>query len=97
MKKFGFSFITKLLIIIASLAFVPNVSYNQDKGAKTVKSGGAKKSRSKGIGTSYSSRKRSGKKHWNNQDKETRKRMKRAARNAKRRQKGKPMKNNRLV
>jgi hypothetical protein len=73
------------------------MSYNQDKGAKTVKSGGVKKARSKGIGTSYSSRKRSGKKHWNNQDKETRKRMKRAARNAKRRQKGKPMKNNRLV
>lgn len=76
---------------------MPHVPYSQDKGAKTVKSGGGKKGRSKGIKSSYSSRKRSGKKHWNNQDKETKKRMKRAARNAKRRQKGKPMKNNRLV
>ena len=97
MKKFGFSFITKLLIIIASCVFVPVDGYNQDKGAKTVKSGGGKKGKSKGLRSSYSSRKRSGKKHWNNQDKETRKRMKRAAHNAKRRQKGKPMKNNRLV
>lgn len=79
------------------LLFVPDYSSAQDKGAKTVKTGGGKKSKRRTLRSSYSSRKRSGKKHWNNQDKETRKRMKRASKNAKRRQKGKPMKNNRLV
>lgn len=97
MKRKLLSSITKLVIIIASFTLIPSVAYNQDKGAKSVKSGGGSGKKNKGLKSSYSSRKRSGKKHWNNQDKETRKRMKRAAKNAKRRQKGKPMKNNRLV
>lgn len=95
-SKLG-SFITNLLIIIASLVFVQGEGFTQDKGAKSVKTGGSSKKKSKGLKSSYNSRKRSSKRSWNNQDKETRKRMKRAARNAKRRQKGKPMKNNRLV
>lgn len=97
MKNYFSSVITKLVIIIACIAVIPNVAYDQDKGAKSVKSGSGSKGKSKRLKNSYSARKRSGKKHWNNQDKETRKRMKRAAKNAKRRQKGKPMKSNRLV
>lgn len=97
MKNYFSSIITKLVIIIACIAVIPNVAYDQDKGAKSVKSGSGSKGKSKRLKNSYNARKRSGKKHWNNQDKETRKRMKRAAKNAKRRQKGKPMKSNRLV
>lgn len=97
MKKLLRSYITKIIIIIACLLVTPQVAYNQDKGAKSVKSGSGSKNKSKRLKNSYNSRKRVGKKNWNNQDKETRKRMKRAAKNAKRRQKGKPMKSNRLV
>jgi hypothetical protein len=97
MKRKLLSSITKLVIIIASFALIPSVGHSQDKGAKTVKSGGGSGKKNKGLKSSYNSRKRASKKSWNNQDKETRKRMKRAAKNAKRRQKGKPMKNNRLV
>jgi hypothetical protein len=97
MKNTLNSYITKLLIIIACAIVVPHVAYDQDKGAKSVKSGGGSKGKSKRLKNSYNARKRMGKKSWNNQDKETRKRMKRAAKNAKRRQKGKPMKSNRLV
>ncbi|MBK7128125.1 MAG: hypothetical protein IPM74_13150 [Crocinitomicaceae bacterium] len=90
--------LTKLLIIISVTLILPSEGFVQDKGAKSIKSGGGgSRNKSRGLRSSYSSRKRSGRKHWNNQDKETRKRMRRAARNAKRRQKGKPMKNNRLV
>ncbi|MCH2234618.1 MAG: hypothetical protein MK078_10225 [Crocinitomicaceae bacterium] len=94
-RKLGF-LLTKLFIFIAIAAIQPNNVYAQDKGAKSVKSDkGGKKN--KKVKNSYRSRKRSGKRHWSNQDKATRKRMKRAAKNAKRRQKGKSMKNNRLV
>ena len=89
--------ITKLLIIIASLIVMPQTAYVQDKGAKSVKSEKGKSKSKRRTRGSYKQRKRSGKRHWKNQDKVTRKRMKRAAKNAKRRQKGKPMKNNRLV
>ncbi len=97
MKKRLSSILTKLLIIIACVAFIPESGYSQDKGAKSVKSDKGGKRKNKRVKNSYKSRKRSGKKHWRNQDKATRKRMKRAAKNAKRRQKGKPMKNNRLT
>ena len=97
MKNALNSYITKLIIIIACAFVTPQVAYDQDRGAKSVKSGSGSKNKSKRLKNSYNARKRSGKKHWNNQDKETRKRMKRAAKNAKRRQKGKPMKSNRLV
>lgn len=100
MKRLYRSFLTKLLIIIASLIVVPDLGetmYAQDKGAKSVKSGKGKSKSKRSTRGSYKQRKRSSKRHWKNQDKVTRKRMKRAARNAKRRQKGKPMKNNRLV
>jgi uncharacterized protein YxeA len=90
------SILTKILIIIASLFIIPEIGSSQDRGAKSVKSDkGSKKG--KRVRNSYNGRKRTGKKQWKNQDKSTRKRMKRAAKNAKRRQKGKPMKNNRLV
>jgi len=97
MKNYVNSIVTKLTIIIVCFVIIPHEAYNQDKGAKTVKSGSGSKGKSKRLSNSYNARKRSGKRHWNNQDKETRKRMKRAAKNAKRRQKGKPMKSNRLV
>jgi hypothetical protein len=97
MKNYVGSILTKLVIIIACVAVIPSDAFNQDKGAKTVKSGSGSRNKSKRLSNSYNARKRSGKKHWNNQDKETRKRMKRAAKNAKRRQQGKPMKSNRLV
>lgn len=92
MKNRLLSLITKLAIIIACWAVLPNTAISQDKGAKTVKTGKSK-SRSKKIKQG----KRSRKKSYKNQDKATRKRMKRAAKNAKRRQRGKPMKNNRLT
>ena len=96
MKRWLVLLLTKLFIFIALLGVQPNEVYAQDRGAKSVKSdkGGKKNKR---VKNSYRSRKRSGKRHWSNQDKATRKRMKRAAKNAKRRQKGKSMKNNRLV
>ena len=96
MKRRLFNILTKLLIFIALYTVTPTQTFAQDKGAKSVKSdrGGKKK---KKVKNSYRSRKRAGKRHWSNQDKATRKRMKRAAKNAKRRQKGKSMKNNRLV
>lgn len=97
MKRRLLSLITKIAIFIACLLFVQPDGFSQDRGARSKKTGGGSIKRNKGLKSSYSSRKRSGKRHWNNQDKETRKRMKRAARNAKRRQQGKPMKNNRLV
>ena len=97
MKRNLLSLLTKLLIIIASFAITPNVVHAQDKGAKSVKSEKGKKKGKKNARGSFRQRKRTSKRHWKNQDKATRKRMKRAAHNAKRRQKGKPMKNNRLV
>ena len=97
MKRSLSSILTKLLIIIACTAFIPEVGLTQDKGAKSVKSNKGGKNKNKRVKNSYKSRKRNGKKHWRNQDKATRKRMKRAAKNARRRQQGKPMKNNRLT
>jgi len=96
MKDKFVSILTKIFVFIVFFIVVPNVSFAQDKGAKTVKtkSKGKKSKRTKG---SYNARKRASKRSWGNQNKATRKRMKRAAKNAKRRQKGKSMKNNRLV
>lgn len=92
MKSGLLSIITKVAIFIACITVVPSMTFGQDKGAKTVKSGKSN-SRSKKIKQG----KRNRKKTYKNQDKATRKRMKRAAKNAKRRQRGKPMKNNRLT
>lgn len=96
MKRRFLSIITKLLIIIASLFLIPEIGNSQDRGAKSVKADkGSKKG--KRVRDSYNGRKRAGKKQFKNQDKATQKKMKHAAKNAKRRQQGKPMKNNRLV
>jgi len=96
MKKNFVSILTKIFLFIAFCIFIPTNTYAQEKGAKSVKTK-SKAKKSKRTKGSYNSRKRAAKRSWSNQNKETRKRMKRAARNAKRRQKGKPMKNNRLV
>ena len=91
------SYITKVLLIIATIFILPEATLAQDRGAKNVKSnksGSGKKNLRKR--NSYQIRRRTGKKNWKNQDKATRKRMKRAAKNARRRQQGKPMKDNRL-
>lgn len=89
------SLLTKLLIIIVFIVAMPDRAFNQDKGAKSVKT--KSKGSNKRVRNSYGSRKRSSKRNWKNQDKATRKRMKRAAKNARRRQRGKPMKNQRLT
>ncbi len=96
MKTKFVSILTKISLFIALLCVIPTATYAQDKGAKTVKTNKKSKKTRRHKG-SYNSRKRAGKRSWSNQNKATRKRMKRAAKNAKRRQKGKPMKSNRLV